>query len=92
MDSNIACSPAHVVVARPVLLLLAILAAVLGLVLAAGGIYLGFFSRLAETQMVLFGNSIRSTSVGVAIAFLGAVVFGYATSRILKTLHALAAL
>ena len=82
----------HVYVARPVLILLACLSAIVGLVLAGGGVYLAFFSRLAETTMEVFGNSIRTTSVGVSMAFLGVVVFGYSTAKILKAMHMLAAL
>ena len=82
----------HVEAARPVLSLLAILSAILGLVLTAGGIYLAFFSRLAESNLEVFGVAMRSTSVGVSMAFIGAAMFVVAAWRILRTLHQLAAL
>jgi hypothetical protein len=55
-----------------------VLIAVLGSILAAvplvGGIYLASAQRLAETKFRLFGNDFSSTSVGVSMAFIGAVL------------------
>ena len=82
----------HVHAARPVLLATTALVGVLGLVLMAGGIYLGYFSRLAETDIHLFGASLKTTSVGVAVTFIGAVMVARGISRTLTSLETLAKL
>ncbi len=60
--------------ASPVWKLIVICASVLGGVLLVGGILLAIMSRSAETTIKLLGNELSSTSVGVALAFVGAVL------------------
>lgn len=80
----------HVKAAAPTLWLLSILIAVLGIVLTTGGIYLGFAQRLAQTKLNLFGNEFSSTSVGVSMAFVGAVMVVSTFRRVLKSIDFLA--
>jgi len=82
----------HVEAAKPILVETTRLAGLLGLVLMAGGIYLGYFSRFAETELHLFGTSLKSTSVGVAMVFIGAVMVARIISRTLTSLETLAKL
>jgi hypothetical protein len=83
---------AHVKAAAPTLWLLPTLIAILGLVLAGGGIYLAFAGRLAQTTFKLFGNEFSSTSVGLSMAFVGAVVVAVIFRRVMQILYYLAKL
>jgi len=85
-------SAAHVRVASPVLRLIAILGGVLGAILLVGGIYLAFAQRLADTKFNLFGNQFSSTSVGVSMAFIGAVMVILTFRRVLRAIERLASL
>lgn len=85
-------SPAHVKSASPILLLIAVLGAVLAIVLLGGGVYLAFSDKFASTTFRLFGNDFKSTSVGVSMAFIGAVLAILVFRRILKSVDVLAGL
>ena len=92
MHATQVLSAQHVHVARPVLLVLAVMGSLLGAILFVGGIYLGFLSRMASTDLTLFGNQFSSTSVGVTMAFIGAVMVILTFRKILYTVLHLAAL
>ncbi|HUT14295.1 MAG TPA: hypothetical protein VMY42_27665 [Thermoguttaceae bacterium] len=62
------------------------LVAVLGAVLFLGGVVVAIVGRSAETEFTLFGQEFTSTSVGVALAFIGAVVVALTFRRVLKSL------
>lgn len=85
-------SPAHVHAASPLLRLLAILGGLLGAILLVGGIYLANAQNFADTKFNLFGNQFSSTSVGVAMAFIGAVLIILTFRRIIRAIERLAAL
>lgn len=57
-----------------------------------GGVWVAVRGGLAETQFQLFGTEFSSTSVGVSIAFLGAVMVTVAFRRRLGSIDHLAAL
>src|SRR5258706_2555524 len=82
----------HVKLASTVLKLIAVLCALLGAILLAGGIYLAGSEKFAFTTFRLFGNDFSSTSVGVAMAFIGAVLVILVFLRILKSVDHLAGL
>ena len=72
--------------ATPIWRLSLIISAVLGGLLLGGGIVLAYFGNAAQTTFTLFGNQFSSTSVGVAIAFMGVVLVGFVIRRILISL------
>jgi hypothetical protein len=76
----------HVRASMSTLWLIALLGSILGLVLAIGGIYLAVGEHLAQTNFNLFGQQFSSTSVGVSMAFIGAVVIVLTLRRVLKSL------
>ena len=76
----------HVRASRSTLWLIAMLGSILGLVLAIGGIYLALGEHFAQTNFSLFGQQFSSTSVGVSMAFIGAVVIVLTLRRVLKSL------
>jgi len=73
--------------ASPVWKLVIICASVLGAVLLVGGILLAALSRSADTTIKLFGNELTSSSVGVALAFIGAVLVGVTLAGVLVSLN-----
>ncbi len=73
--------------ASPVWKLIIICASALGAVLLVGGILLAVLSRSAETTIKLFGNELSSTSVGVALAFIGAVLVAVTLAGVLSSLN-----
>ena len=77
---------AHVQVASQLLRLIAVLGALLGAILLIGGLYLAFDGALAATKFNLFGNEFSSTSVGVSMAFIGAVLVVTTFRRVLRSL------
>lgn len=85
-------APIHVTTASPLLRLILLLGALLGGLLLLGGIYLAFASRMAETKFSLFGNDFSSTSVGVSMVFIGAVLVILTFRRVLKSIDHLAGL
>lgn len=85
-------SPTHVKTASPILRLVAVLATIIGVLLVLGGIYLANADKLAETKFTILGNHLSSTSVGVAVAFLGAIVIIYILNRVLKSVDHLSGL
>jgi hypothetical protein len=92
IDMGPCLSPAHVKAASPLLRLISLLGAILGGLLFLGGIYLAFAQRMADTKFSLFGNDFSSTSVGVSMAFIGAVLIILTFRRVLKSIDHLAAL
>ena len=85
-------APAHVHAASPLLRLMAILGGLLGAILLVGGIYLAIAQHFADTKFNLFGNQFSSTSVGVSMAFIGAVLVIMTFRRIVRAIERLAAL
>src|SRR2546422_10046743 len=85
-------APAHVLVVSPLLRLIAVLGALLGAILLIGGLYLAFGGALAVTKFNIFGNQFSSTSVGVSMAFIGAVLVVVTFRRVLRSVDRLAAL
>jgi hypothetical protein len=85
-------SPAHLTAASAILRLIAVLGGLLSVVLLIGGVYLAFADRVADTTFRLFGNDFSSTSVGVSMAFIGAVLAAVVFRRLLKSIDHLAAL
>ena len=59
---------------------------VLGGVLLVGGIAVALVGRTANTAFKLFGQEFSSTSVGVSLAFIGAVVIAMTFRRMLGSL------
>lgn len=47
---------------------------ILGIVLFVGGGVVAFAGNQAETALILFGQELSTTSVGVALAFIGVVM------------------
>jgi len=92
INVTVAGSPAHVLAASPLLRLIAVLGALLGTILLVGGIYLAFAGSLANTKFNLFGNDFASTSVGVSMAFIGAILVILTFRRVLRSVDRLAAL
>lgn len=86
------CSAAHVEAASGLLSLILYVAAFLGITLLTGGIYLAFSDKLANTSFRLLGNDFTSTSVGVSMAFIGAVLAILVIRRVLASIDHLAAL
>ena len=85
-------SGVHVAAASPLLRLIVVLGALLGTILLVGGVYLAFGSALANTKFNLFGNEFASNSVGVSIAFIGAVLVVLTFRRVLRSVDLLARL
>jgi hypothetical protein len=85
-------APAHVLAASPLLRLITVLTALLGMILLVGGLYLAFGGSLANTKFNLFGNEFASTSVGVSMAFIGTVLVVVTFRRVLRSVDRLAAL
>ena len=85
-------SARHVRAGSATLILISVLGSLLGIVLLVGGLVLAFVQRFAETTFTLFGNKFSSTSVGVSMAFIGAVMVILTFRRVLKSLDHLAAL
>lgn len=65
--------------------IVAIIGCVFGVLLGIGGIIVAILGHQAETTMNIFGNNVSTTSVGIGLAFLGAVVIAVAIRRILKS-------
>ena len=63
---------------------------VLGGILIVGGILLAILGGSAEITFTLFGNEFSSTSVGVALAFIGAVVAAVTFRRVLSSMDKVA--
>lgn len=82
----------HVYAASSLLRLISVLGGALGAILLVGGIYLAVGQRYADTKFNLFGNQFSSTSVGVSMAFIGAVLVILTFRRVLSATERLAAL
>ncbi len=65
-----------------------IAATILGGILFIGGIILAILGSSAESTFTLFGNEFSSTSVGVALAFIGAVLDIIIIQRVLTSVDA----
>ena len=70
-----------------IVILLAILGFLSGITLIAGGLYLAFGERLAETTFTMFGNDFSSTSVGVSMSFMGALLAILTIRRVLESIE-----
>lgn len=79
-------SPEH---ARTSLRIIIFLAALLGVIFFVGGIYLALAERVASIEFILFGNRFSSTSIGVAMAFIGAVLVICVFRRVLSSIDRL---
>lgn len=73
--------------ASPIWKLIIVSVSILGGVLLVGGILLALLGRSAETTIKLFGNEMSSTSVGVALAFTGAVLVAAALGGVLASVN-----
>lgn len=71
--------------ATPVWRYIIVAVSVLGGVLVVGGVVLAFKGGAASTSITLFGNQFSSTSVGIAVAFIGAVTIAIVLRRILSS-------
>ena len=67
-------APPHITAANPLLVSIGCFGTLIAMTLVAGGLYLAFADKFSNTQFELFGNEFASTSVGVSMAFMGAVV------------------
>jgi len=65
-----------------------IAATILGGILFIGGIILAILGSSAESTFTFFGNDFSSTSVGVALAFIGAVLDIIIIRRVLTSVDA----
>jgi hypothetical protein len=73
--------------ASPTWRLIIICASVLGGLLLIGGILLAILGSSSHTTLKLFGNEFASSSVGVALVFIGAVTTGMTLRQVLKSLN-----
>jgi len=89
---QVSLAPAHVHAGSPILILVTILGSLLGALLFIGGLFLAFAQRFAETKFTLLGNQFSSTSVGVSMAFIGAVLVIFTFRSVLRSLNHLAGL
>ncbi len=78
----------HIQAATPVWKASIIAATILGGILFLGGIILAILGSTAESVFTLFGNEFSSTSVGVALAFIGAVLDVIIIRRVLTSVDA----
>ncbi len=85
-------APPDIYAGKPILIALGCLGTLVALTLVVGGIYLATADKFADTTMRLFGTELESTSIGVSMAFLGAIVTIVVFRSILKALRHLASL
>lgn len=78
----------HVRVARAVHIIILSLLGMMGVILLTGAVYLGAIDKLAHTNFRLFGNQFDSTSVGVALAFIGVVMIVIGIRGMLRSIAA----
>jgi hypothetical protein len=71
--------------ASPIWKLIIVSAAVLSGILILGGILLAIIGGTAQTTIKLFGNEFSSTSIGVALTFIGAVLAVVTLRRVLTS-------
>jgi membrane protein implicated in regulation of membrane protease activity len=71
--------------ASPIWRLIIVSSSVLGGILLVGGIVLAILGGSAQTAFTLFGNQFSSTSVGVSLAFIGAVIVVITIRRVLSS-------
>jgi hypothetical protein len=83
-------SPLHA--ATPTLHFIALLTFTIATILVVGGIYLAFSEKPSETDFEVFGNTFSSTSIGLAMAFLGACMFPAVIRRLIKCIEHLASI
>ena len=72
--------------ASPTWRLIIVSTSVLGGILLVGGILLAIIGSSAQTTITFFGNKFTSTSIGVAMAFLGAVLVAVTIRRVLQSI------
>jgi hypothetical protein len=71
--------------AAPIWRLTVIILSALGGLLLMGGIVLAIKGGTTNTAFTLFGNEFSSTSVGVSLAFIGAVMVVAVIRRVLRS-------
>jgi hypothetical protein len=69
----------------PLLILLTVIVGLFPLGCIAGGVFLAYRGVTADTKLKLFGNEFNSTSVGVALIFIGGVILIFGIRRIMKS-------
>lgn len=74
-------------VAKGVHIIILSYSALLSAILSIGGLYLAFIKRVADTNFNLFGNEFSSTNVGVAMVFIGTLLFVLIARPVLNSLH-----
>lgn len=72
--------------ASPIWMRIIISITILGGMLLGGGILLAVVGDAEQTTLDLFGNKLSSTSVGVTLAFIGAVMVVVSIRRVLSSL------
>lgn len=72
--------------ATPVLRLVIVGGFITGIVLAAFGVWLVYLGATGRTEFVFFGQTFKSTNVGVVGIFLGAATIVLLVRRALKSL------
>ena len=76
--------------ASPIWKLIIVSSSVLGGILLVGGIVLAILGGSAPTAFTLFGNQFSSTSVGVSLAFIGAVIVVIVLRSVLTSVNRIA--
>lgn len=71
----------------PLLILITIVLLVFGLASIAGGIWLVFLKSEGPTEFILFGQTFKSQSVGIAAIFIGGVILYLGIRNVLKTIR-----
>jgi hypothetical protein len=71
----------------PLLTLLTVVALVIGLAFGLFGVWLVYLRSEGQTELVLFGQTIKSATVGIPAIFIGAVVVVVMVRNILKTVR-----
>jgi len=64
--------------------MIVILTGIMGLVLGIGGIWIAVVGHQAETSITIFGQQVKTLSIGVAIAFLGTVLLGRTFAKMIS--------
>ena len=82
----------HLRAAGPMYVMLVIAGSLLAGIAMVGGVMLASADRLAATTFKLFGQEFTSQSVGVSMAFIGAVMAVLLFRAILKSINHLAGL
>jgi hypothetical protein len=82
----------HIRAANPLLKFVTTVVALLGGILFIGGCALAFADKFAATRFILLGSTFTSSSVGVSMVFIGAVMLISVFRRLFKLILQLGAL